>query len=128
MPLESTVFSVEAKKELVTFRRQYLQRFDVKQLQYPSSDLLALWELQEWLWRIVDHAQKHQPYASYDKLFLKTLQLKLEDAVKDVAEPVCIVTDSHELLNSNYDRAADVDPCESHRTFLTRSRNYMRVL
>lgn len=80
--------SDDEKTSLVVFRRQYMQRLNIKELHFPLNALLAQWDVQEWLWHAVDFVQHYHSYPSYDKAFLKTLQLKLEQAVESVAEPV----------------------------------------
>ena len=75
--------------QLVRFRRQYLQRVDTRQLHFPDRELLASYEVQQWIWKFVENTQISCPYADHDKAFLKALQLKIEDAVQDSEEPVC---------------------------------------
>ena len=77
-----------AELQLARFRRQYLQRLDVKQVRFPDPALLRIWEVQEWVWSFIETNQRESPCPQYEKLFLKQLQLKLEDAVKDAEEPV----------------------------------------
>ena len=74
-------------RDLALFRRQYLQRLNIKQLTWPSIDQLRLYNVQEWIWLFVSSAQKNLAYPAYDKAFLKMLQTKIEEAVEGTDEP-----------------------------------------
>lgn len=80
--------SVDDHVSLTVFQRQYMQRVSVSDLSFPPSSLLSHWDVQQWIWQTVDYMQKHNSNATYERLFLKTLLLKLEQAVEHVPEPV----------------------------------------
>lgn len=75
---------------LAHFRRQYMQRRNVKDIDFPSFALLSDWKIQQWLWTVVEYLQKNNEYPAYDRGFLKVLLSKLEHAVEHVSEPVCL--------------------------------------
>ena len=79
----------DAATTLVLFARQYAQRLPVRQLDFPSAHLLRSYQVQHWLWcQAVSGMHQSCPWPKYDKVFLETLQKKLEDAVHDTTDPV----------------------------------------
>lgn len=80
----------DGEQQLVLFRRQYLQRLDVKTISWPESSLLEILDVQRWLFCFIDESMRSRPYPQYDKIFLKELVKRLEQAVEDMEEPVCL--------------------------------------
>lgn len=77
-----------AESKLVVFRRQYLQRIEVKRLHFPPSQLLASYDVQQWIWLFVYDMHEKCSWHQYEEMFLKTLIEKMDDAVTDAIEPV----------------------------------------
>lgn len=79
----------DAAAILVRFARQYAQRLPVRELDFPSAHLLRSYQVQHWLWcQAVSIMHQDCPWPRYDKLFLQSLQEKLEGAVCDTTDPV----------------------------------------
>ena len=85
--LKSQILSRPGIRELALFRRQYFQRWNIAELSFPTAELLRLYSVQQWIWGFVEYAQENQPYQFYEKLFLKALLEKIEEAVTDAEEP-----------------------------------------
>ena len=94
--LKSTILNQSGISQLALFRRQYLQRHDVNLLTFPERELLRQYRVQQWIWMFVEYAQTHFANPAYDRLFLKTLQSRIEEAVHDAREPD-VVNDFAEL-------------------------------
>ncbi|KAI9713388.1 MAG: hypothetical protein M1828_001422 [Chrysothrix sp. TS-e1954] len=105
--------SSEEAKELVRFRRQYMQRFDVKFMQFPSTNQLSVWEIQKWIWHFVCEVQTRNPFPQYDIKFLKRLQLELEQAVMNAEEPDILdaFAEAYTALSTNTTVSSNESAC-----------------
>lgn len=73
---------------LSVFCCQYLQRLDISLLKWPTEELLCIYDLQIWLYDVIEESMRNRPYPSYDRRFLKLLVGKIEAAVQNTEEPV----------------------------------------
>ncbi|KAL9049146.1 MAG: hypothetical protein Q9162_007365, partial [Coniocarpon cinnabarinum] len=87
LDLKSLLLSQPGIRDLALFRRQYLQRYNVKDILWPTSGILSIFTLQQWIWAFVSEAQATQPFPQYDRAFLKELQTRIESAVEGTPEP-----------------------------------------
>lgn len=79
----------DAESNLVLFQRQFAQRLDLPLIKWPENALLRIYDVQIWLYNVVEEAHHERPQPSYDRRFLKMLVSKIEEAVQDAEEPVC---------------------------------------
>lgn len=75
------------EQQLVRFRRQYLQKLDIKHITFPPAELLQLYDVQRWIYEFVRDppADEHRPKSDHN--ILNELVKRIEDAVKDAEEP-----------------------------------------
>lgn len=75
------------EQQLVRFRRQYLQKLDLKHITFPPAELLQLYDVQRWIHEFVRDppADEHRPKSDHN--ILNELVKRIEDAVKDAEEP-----------------------------------------
>jgi len=75
------------EQELVIFRRQYLQKLDLKHITFPSRELLQLYDIQRWIHSFIcsPPADEYHPKSDHD--ILNELVKRIEEAVSDAEEP-----------------------------------------
>jgi hypothetical protein len=78
---------LQGEQQLVLFRRQYLQKLDIKHISFPPLELLQLYDIQRWIYRFVRDppADEYRPKSDHD--ILNELVKRIEQAVKDAKEP-----------------------------------------
>ncbi len=79
----------DGEQQLVLFRRQYLQRLHMKYIDWPEPRLLRIYDVQRWLFFLIEESVQRRPYPQHDKSVLKELAQRIEHAVADIEEPVC---------------------------------------
>jgi 2-polyprenyl-3-methyl-5-hydroxy-6-metoxy-1,4-benzoquinol methylase len=77
----------QGERQLVLFRRQYLQKLDIKHITFPPRELLQLYDVQRWIYTFVRDppADEYRPKSDHD--ILNELVKLIEEAVKDAEEP-----------------------------------------
>lgn len=107
--LKSQILRQPGIEELAVFRRQYLQRYTLAELQFPDDRFLQIFSVQQWIWGFVEYAQRRLPNPSYDRLFLKALLNRIEKAVED-AESLDILDSFAELYSDLLNGPSILEP------------------
>lgn len=77
----------DAIKDLVIFRRQYLQRINVKHITWPSAELLRIYDVQRWIYQWIASFMPTESNTKQEYNVLSELLRRIELAVKDAEEP-----------------------------------------
>lgn len=82
--------SPSGEQQLVIFRRQYLQKLDLKHITFPSRELLQIYDVQRWMHSFMsnppaDEFDEFHPKSDHD--ILNELVKRIEKAVSDAEEP-----------------------------------------
>jgi len=75
------------EQELVIFRRQYLQKLDLKHITFPSRELLQLYDIQRWIHSFICSPPADEFHPKSDHDILNELVKRIEEAVTDAEEP-----------------------------------------
>ena len=75
------------EQELVIFRRQYLQKLDLKHISFPSRDLLQIYDIQRWIHSFICVPPPDEFHPKSDHDILNELVKRIEEAVTDAEEP-----------------------------------------
>lgn len=75
-----------ALAQLVVFRRQYLQRLENKHLAWPSEQLLAIYDVQRWIYGFVTNPWHAKSRTRQDTEVLIELVKRIEHALIDAEE------------------------------------------